>query len=359
MATRRAFLAGALALAAVPAARAAPQGPRLVSAGQALGKPCGLVWSEEGMASFDLPGRGHAVSRLASGETLIVGRRPGAFAAIADIGGARVRRLIAPSAGARFSGHGAASPDGRLMVSAEFEETSVAGRVVARDPVTGDERAVWDPGGVEPHDLGFVDGGARLVVALGGLIRDGGVRGPLLNPEGVRSAVVEIDPMSGRVLKRHALGAGLETLSLRHLAFAPDGRRVAVGMQEQDLSARRPLLGVLEAGGGIDLLPMPDPDEIDFRGYVGSVAIDRAGDYLAAAGPRGGVVGLWSVRDGRWLGGLHVQDACGLAAASGPGTFWLSSGYGEVLALAASASGLAVTERHQTQVGFDNHLLAV
>lgn len=358
MATRRSFIAGAAALGLTAAhARAEVPATGLVSAGQAAGRPCGVIWREQGARRFDLPGRGHAISRLGPDEVLLVGRRPGLFAAVADIAEGRVKRLVAPSPAARFSGHGAVSPDGRLLVTAEFDQDSIAGRFVLRDPATGEGRAVWEAGGVEPHDLGFAAGGARLVAALGGLVRDGGVAGPAANPDGVRSAVLEIDPSSGRCLKRHALGAGLESLSLRHLAFAPDGRRVAVGMQDQDLSARRSLMAVLEIGGGVDLLPMPEPAEIDFKGYVGSVAIDRSGAFLAATSPRGGVAGLWSMADGRWLGGLHAQDACGLAAGAEAGEFWLSSGYGDMLRLAASAAGLAVIERRPGEVGFDNHLL--
>lgn len=358
MATRRSFITGAAALGLTAArARADTQDVGLVSAGQAAGRPCGVIWGEAGARRFDLPGRGHAISRLGPDDVLLVARRPGAFAAVADIAEGRVKRLIAPSPGARFSGHGAVSPDRRLLVTAEFDQESIAGRFILRDPATGEGRAFWDAAGVEPHDLGFAASGARLVAALGGLVRDGGVAGPAANPDGVRSAVMEVDPSSGRVLKRHALGAGLESLSLRHLAFAPDGRRVAVGMQDQDLSARRSLVGLLEIGGGIDLLPMPEPTEIDFKGYVGSLAIDRSGAFLAATSPRGSVAGLWSMADGRWLGGLHVQDACGLAAGAAAGEFWLSSGYGDMLRLAGSPSGLAIVERRPGEVGFDNHLL--
>jgi hypothetical protein len=363
MATRRSFLAGAAALGAGAAlgslAHAASDDLGLVSAARAGAQPCGVIWREGGMRRFDLPGRGHAIARVDDGAALIVGRRPGEFAAIADLAEGRVRTLMQPSAGARFSGHGAVSPDGRLMVTSEFDAASIEGRLTVRSPGDGVQRAVWPAGGVEPHDIGFAAHGARLVAALGGLVHDGGVAGPALNPGGVRSAVVEIDPSSGRILTRHALGKGLESLSLRHLAFSPDGRRVGVGMQDQDLSARRSLMGVIEVGGGIDLLPMPDPIEIDFRGYVGSVAMDTSGDYLAASSPRGGVAGLWSMRSGRWLGGVHVQDACGLAAGPAAGEFWLSSGYGDVLKLAASPAGLAITERRHADVGFDNHLLRI
>ena len=73
-------------------------------------------------------------------------------------------------------------------------------------------------------------------------------------------------------------------------------------------------MGLLRVGRGIDLLPLPAGDEGALRSYIGSVAVDVSGRYVAATSPKGGLAGLWSLADGRWLGGFELDDVCGLAA---------------------------------------------
>ena len=111
------------------------------------------------------------------------------------------------------------------------------------------------PAGIEPHDLLFARGGSRLVVAIGGIARSADVKGPAINAGNIESAILEIDPNSGAVLRRHELSADRKSLSLRHLALAPDGETIAFGMQDQDRSEVRPLMGILRVGGGIEFLP--------------------------------------------------------------------------------------------------------
>jgi hypothetical protein len=157
------------------------------------------------------------------------------------------------------------------------------------------------------------------------------------------------------VLKRHVLPDDMSTLSLRHMALAPDGETVAFGMQDQDRSVIRPVMGLLRVGRGIDLLPLPADDEGALRSYIGSVSIDASGRYLAATSPKGGLAGLWSIADGRWLGGFRLADVCGLAADAG--CFWVTSGHGDVAQLRAGEHGLAPAAQWQAQAAFDNHLL--
>jgi len=361
METRREFLAGASTAclsAFAPPVFAANQAPRLISAAKLGRRDGGVLWSAEKLTSFDLPTRGHAPVRLNDGRVLLMSRRPGLFASMIDPRDPLTSAgLFTSSNNSRFSGHAAASPDGTQLVTGEFDATSFAAALVLRDPKSGAERARWQPGGIEPHELVFARGGARLVAALGGLIEDGGVAGPAFNPGGIDSAVLELDPASGKVLARHKLADMFASLSLRHLAVAPDGETVAVAAQDQDITVTRPLVGLLRFGKGIEFLAWPDPRECDFRSYVGSVAIN--GDVVAAASPRGGVVGFWSLRDGRWQGSLAIADVCGLAAASERDAFWASSGHGGIFKIAANTSPPRIESQWRTDAGFDNHLLPI
>jgi hypothetical protein len=101
----------------------------------------------------------------------------------------------------------------------------------------------------------------------------------------------------------------------------------------------------------------PDPRDCDFRGYIGSVALDRSGAYVAAASPRGGVLGLWKAASGAWLGGLAILDVCGVAA--GEDGFWASSGLGTIAKIAADGTGPRIAAQWHVDAGLDNHLLAV
>jgi hypothetical protein len=360
MATRREFLAGASAAcltAGLTSAFAAKETPRLVSAARLGQRDGGVLWSADRFASFNLPARGHAPVRLAGGRVLLMGRRPGLFAAMIDPVDPAAISSFSSAGNSRFVGHAAAAPDGSALVTSEFDADTFDAALVLRDPANGAERKRWLPGGIEPHELVFARCGARLVVALGGLIKDGGVAGPAFNPGGIHSAVLELDPLSGKTLARHTLAPSLSSLSLRHLAVAPDGETIAVAAQDQDITVTRPLVGLLRLGKGIELLSWPDPRECDFRSYVGSVAI--SGDYLAAASPRGSVLGFWSLSSGHWLGALAIADVCGVTAALERGGFWASSGHGGIVKIAADVTGPHVQAQWQVDAGFDNHLLMI
>jgi hypothetical protein len=358
MATRREFLAGAAALAAgVLPAFAAQEAPRLVSAAKLGQRDGAVLWSADALKPFDLPARGHAPVHLGDGQVLMMGRRPGLFASMIDTRDPSKLLSFSPSNNSRFAGHAAVAPDGKALVTSEFDATNFDAALTLRDPTCGEVQAQWKPGGIEPHEILFARHGARLVAALGGLVKDGGVAGPAFNPGGIQSALLEIDPLSGKVLARHSLPGSFSSLSLRHLALASDGETVAFAAQDQDIAVTRPLVGLLRLGKGIELLPWPDPRVCDFRSYIGSVAI--SGDCLAAASPRGSVLGFWSVSNGHWLGALAIADVCGVTAASEGGGFWASSGHGIVVKIAAGASGPRIEAQWHVDAGFDNHLLMI
>jgi hypothetical protein len=341
------------------ASAARPWAATLISAARIDDTDSGVRIDAEGLTGFSLPGRAHALTSLPGGEVLLVGRRPGGFAAIVNPDAPQTRpRLFNPAAGHRFAGHAALHPDGRMLVTSELDAETGAGAVAVRDSRNGAPRAIF-PVGIEPHDLLFARGGSRLVVAIGGIAKAADVKGPPINAGNIDSAILELDPVSGAVLKRHALGDSMKSLSLRHMALAPDGETLVFGMQDQDRGELRPLMGILRVGADAELLPLPDDDAGSLRSYVGSVAIDSSGRFAAATSPKGGRVGLWSLSDGRWLGGFATADICGLAADAEADCFWATSGLGDVVKLRASHTGLAVDAHWQAPAAFDNHLLRI
>jgi hypothetical protein len=328
---------------------------RLVSAARVDGADGGAIWSDQGLGEFTLPARAHAAARLRdSTRTILVGRRPGNFAALFEPSAPDSIQLVAPIAAHRFAGHAAAN-EARFFTGELHSETAL-GRIVLRDPASGAPLSDWDAGGIEPHELVLADGGARLVVALGGIAEDSSVRGPAANVGQIESAIVELDAKTGRVLHRHVLAEEFSSLSLRHMALSPDGQTIAFGIQDQDFSELRPLVGLLRVGRGIEFLELPRDDPGAMRFYIGSVAIDSSGRFLVATSPRGGTVALWSLSSGAYLGRLALPDVCGLVADPEAEYFWVSSGLGEVAGLRASETSLTFEARWHTDTQFDNHL---
>jgi uncharacterized protein len=354
------LVGGFVALKGSASTRGKTPGAKLVSAARIEDVDGGALIGGDGLVGFALPGRAHALSRLPWGEVALIGRRPGSFAAFIDPQSPNAApRLFAPVAGHRFAGHAALSPDGRTLATSEIDAESGEGVAVMRDSRSGAPRAAF-PVGIEPHDLLFARGGARLVVAVGGIARAADVKGPAINAGNIESGIIELDPQSGAVLKRHQLPVSMRSLSLRHLAIAPDGETVAFGMQDQDRAELRSLMGRLRVGGGIDLMPLPEDEGAGaLRCYIGSVAIDLSGRYVAATSPKGGIAGLWSLADGRWLGGYSVTDVCGLAADEEAGGFWVTSGMGDMIKLRAGDEGPVPEARWLAPAAFDNHLLRI
>lgn len=363
---RRAFLAGAtgtgigLAAGIRPALGKGAGLPhtRFVTAARVEGADCGAIWSPEGLGEFALPARAHgAAFARDAGKYLLVGRRPGSFAALFDATAPDNTKLIGPAPEHHFAGHAVTSE--KFILTGELHKHTAAGMIARRELNTGAVLECWDAGGIEPHEFVFADAGARLVVALGGIEQDASVRSPAINAGRIESAIVELDAKTGRVLHRHVLREEFSSLSMRHMACAPDGKTIAFGNQDQDFSELRPLVGLLRVGKGIEFLELPTDDPGAMRFYVGSIAIDSSGRYIAATSPKGGIVALWSLSTGAYIGRSSMTDVCGLAADPEAGLFWVSSGVGDVARLRASAAGLTVEARWRCDAQFDNHLTIV
>jgi len=331
---------------------------RFITAARIEGADCGAVWSPEGLGEFILPARAHGAAQAHDADkVLLVGRRPGRFAALFDSTAPDNTKLIAPLAAHRFAGHAAANE--QLFLTGELHAQSAAGKIVLRDLDTGAVLECWDAGGIEPHELLLADDGARLIVALGGIAQDASVTGPAMNAGRTESAIAELDAKTGRILRRLVLADEFSSLSMRHMACAPDGKTIAVGMQDQDFSELRPLVGLLRAGRGFEFLELPADDPGAMRFYIGSIAVDSSGRYVAATSPRGGTIALWSLSSGAYIGRLSLRDVCGLAADTQENLFWVSSGLGDVACLRASMAGLAFEACWRSDAQFDNHLTIV
>lgn len=289
-----------------------------------------------------------------------VGRRPGRIALVFDRRKGGVVASFGPGEGRVFSGHGRFTADGRLFLTNEIERPAQGVRAMGRGVVAVRDvnggfaiRDEWASGGDGPHDL--MRSGTALVIANGGIepntpeARDAEVTG---------SGITLVDPETGLVRGEGKLSADLASLSLRHLARDGNGGTVVAAQDLLKDGEARPLLFRIAADGALAPFDAPDEAWRALRGYVGSVAYDPSGRFVACATPRGNQVAVWQA-DGRYLSAVPLTDGCGLAAGAEAGTFVAASGYGEVIVVKAAADGVAITGRRTGGPRYDNHMVRI
>jgi hypothetical protein len=316
----------------------------------ALDPAGGMCWR------VPLPGRAHAlVQHPRSPLAVALARRPGTFARLLNTGtGAAIASLQA-APDRHFYGHGAFSRDGTLFFTTENDYQAERGVIGVRRVAPGFEQVdEWYSGGIGPHEILSCRGGDTLFVANGGILTHPDSGRARLNLPSMEPSLLRLDAGSGRLMDALRLPDALHTLSIRHLAVLPGGG-VAFAMQEQGLpSPARPQVGLWLGGDQLSLL---DNHDGWHSAYVGSVAVDSAGMFLAASAPRDGRVGIWRLPAGRPVGDVPLVDACGLAATGAPGEFMVTSGEGEIARLSLGSGEPRIDPLATAPLSWDNHLL--
>ena len=311
------------------------------------------------LAVAALPERAHDSVVSPDGRLLVVvARRPGRFALVLDAETLAPLARLTPPPGAHFTGHGRFSADGRRFFTAETDMVAERGRIGIHDVASGFVRvAGWDSGGVGPHDLALLPDGRHLVVANGGIATDPATGRDRVVRETMRSNLTVLALDDGAIVASSDLGEDLRLASIRHLAVADDGEVVFGCQYEGEAGDGPPLVGAWAPAQGTAprLWDMPDPSLARFCDYVGSVALDTSGRFVAAASPRGGHLALFARASGGFLGLRAMADVCGLAAADQPGDFLATSGAAGVRRFAATAGTEARIDGLGEHV-WDNHL---
>lgn len=365
LARRRVLIGGAaaaLALAIPPARAAAPRllGARVDRGGRFFAS----AFDAAGEGAFDvpLPARGHGFAqRPGRAEAVGCARRPGTWLAVIDLAAGRIVRQVANAEGRRFNGHGAFSRDGSLFFATEsdYEKGRGVVGVYAADrgyaPV-----AVWNSGGLDPHDLRLLPDGRTLVVANGGIVTDLDAPRMKLNTSGMDSSLAYLDATTGHVLEMVRPPAELGSLGLRHLAVAGDGSVCFAAQYEGPAVDLVPLVGTHRRGDpALRFFGAGASDVRAMRQYCGSAAMDASGRVLGVSSPRGNRATFWDVAGGRLLAAAEIADGCGIAAL-GADRFAVASGLGGVGAFdPATGAGIALAGAHAAGGRWDNHLLAL
>lgn len=365
--TRRALLGGLIA-ASLPwpraRARAAAHGRLYLSARAGpQARFAASLFTDAGDVVLDvpLPGRGHGGAvRPDAAQAIVFARRPGSFAPVLDIPGRRVARWLHPPEGRIYVGHGAYSRDGRTLYVMECEGATAKGIVAVLDAAAGFRRTGEFPsGGIGPHQMLLMPDGRTLAVCIGGIRTHPDFPRAKLNIATMDPFLTLINAATGRICETARLSGFDHRLSIRHLDAARDGR-IAIGLQYQGpRSDRVPVAALKQPGRGLVPLQSPPEARAALRHYVGSIAFDAGGEWIAASSPRGGSVALWRASNGAYRGRYRIADVCGVAATAEAGAFVLTTGNGEMLCLDAAAMKARRLRPPPAGVRWDNHLVAV
>ena len=357
MTTRRRFLGTAMATGLWPvtgwAALGAPA--YLAAAATPEGRYRLFGLSSHGTDLFDvaLPGRGHAAAAHPwRAEAVAFARRPGRFALVLDCQSGQISARLDSPPNRHFYGHGAYSPDGRILYTTENDLEVGTGCIGLWDADNGYARVGEFPsGGIGPHDMATLPDGT-LVIANGGIATHPESGRSKLNLPTMRPSLAYIEP-DGTMQDDCVLPARWHRNSIRHLAIRPDGL-VAFAMQWQgDWADNPPVFGLHRRGQAPLLAPPDTPSRQALRGYAGSIAFSGAGKHLAITSPRGNVVQIQDIAMNSHPITRIGADICG--AATTDHGFMVSSGRGLITQLSTDG-----TERHQHhKVQWDNHLIAI
>lgn len=356
---RRAFLkaAGAgFAAALLPRRAEALERAELVFASaiqkQAGGYAAALV-TEAGslIATIDLPDRGHDITfSPVTGQGVVFARQPGTFALVFDPTGAKAPQTLTSIPGRHFFGHGAFSPDGKLLYATESDFENARGVIGIYDVAGGFIRlGEFDTFGTGPHEMLLMPDGETFVVANGGIETHPDYGRTELNLDTMDPSIAFIDRRSGTLIGQLRLGAGLHQLSIRHMAFDHKSR-VWFGCQFRGPSADTPqLVGYATRDGEIRLIELPEGTLRDLRNYVGSVAASADCGLIGISSPEGNTILAIDPDTATVVASMVMDNVCGVAG-DGAGLL-ASSGDGALGGFAGSPAPLTTFE-----LNFDNHL---
>ena len=279
------------------------QAQYMSAARTARGEHLGVLLDEEArlVASVPLSARAHgAAAHRATGQAVFFSRRPGRTLCAFNIENPNVSTSVEASAGRHFYGHGVYAQSGDLLYATENDFDNARGVLGVYD-VTRHYTRIGEiaTGGIGPHDVVSIPGTDLLVVANGGIRTHPDTGREKLNIDTMQASITLLNSRSGAILGMHVLSDDLHQLSLRHLAYAGDGK-VWFAAQYQGTDVRvEGLLGYLSIdqtmasfhGGiskrGFKLLALPDALQARTQYYLSSVA--SAGDVIVFTSSRGGV----------------------------------------------------------------------
>ena len=270
-------------------------------------------------AALEVPTRAHGLCVLPDGSVIATARRPGDWLVRWRPGAGGKPQWLWQDGERSFNGHVLASADGQRLYTTETDAETGASWVVVRDARTLATTAAWPTHGIDAHELvwdtrGNSGGTPTLIVANGGVPtapETGRVKREL---DRMDPSLARLDAHTGRLLGQWRLPD--PRLSLRHLAWSPDGALLGIALQaEHDDAAIKNAAPVLALFDGTALrgVAAPEPIAQRLRGYGGSMAATPTG--WAVSCPRAHGIATFSLQ-GDWQDLVPLPEVCPLAVRS-------------------------------------------
>ena len=356
MASRRNFLTGIIASSTFPRLSWADAGnPKFLAASKLPnGKYilCGINASGKDVFRIPLPGRGHAASaHPTSPEAVAFARRPGRFALVINCMNGSIIKKLTPPNNIHFYGHGCYVDEGRILITSENRIDTGEGLLGLWDSQSGYKRiGEVSSGGIGPHEIKQLPNGKGIMVANGGIRTHPDHGRKKLNLDTMRSNISHITS-NFSLDNIFELPKDLYQNSIRHLDISDSGE-VAFGTQWQgDPSDTVPLVGLIDLNRKIGLIKLSLAQQLELKGYVGSIAISRNSQAISVTSPRGGVAHIYE--DQVLTQKIWRPDICGTVSNSN--SFVLTCGSGLFINLQLNGQNIKI----KSNKSWDNHIIAL
>lgn len=301
-----------------------------------------------------LPERCHGgCLRPHSSEVVIIERRPGWRFHVLDAASGHPRQTVRASEGEHFYGHGAFSPDGRLLYTTASHYPSGEGLLVVYDAERNYQRVdTLALHGIGPHELRLHPDGETLVIGLGGIRTHPDYDRVKLNLDSMAPALMLVNRHTGQVPGR--FHPSHHQLSCRHLDIAADGT-VYAGYQYQGAGHHLPPLLCRYRDQQFDELRLPEAIQRQLHNYIASVAAHPDSPAVAVTAPRGGVAVVFHGRSGEVMNQARIPDCAGVRPVAAGG-FLVTAGDGSLHHLPEQPVGSSPLS--ELPLHWDNHLFS-
>ncbi|HWT59944.1 MAG TPA: DUF1513 domain-containing protein [Rhizobium sp.] len=293
-----------------------------------------------------LPARAHGMAfSTASGRTVAFARRPGTYAMIFDPWHKIEPIVISAREDRHFYGHGAFSPDGRLLYASENDFDGNRGMIGIYDATNRFTRiGEFETYGIGPHDMTVSDDGRLLIVANGGIETHPDFGRTKLNLGEMQPSLALIDAATGALIEKHLLPAQWAELSTRHVDLDDKGRIWFACQYEGHRKDLPPLVGHFARGEELSFINLPEQTTRRLANYVGAIAVNRSEGIVGITSPKGGASVTLDARTGKVLAETVIPDAAGIAPAKSG--FAVSSYDGDFLST-------------RSEVAWDQHIVRI
>ncbi|WP_297574969.1 DUF1513 domain-containing protein [uncultured Deefgea sp.] len=296
--------------------------------------------------AVSLPGRGHGIVPLPNGQAIVVSRRLGAWLAKIDWRQGLVLQVIEAEFDRQFFGHAILTPDGKTLITTENDGETGQGVLGLYSVETLQRLGEIPSHGIGPHELIWLEQGKILAVANGGVLTLPETGRRKLNLAVMQPNLAVLDWPSGRLNNTYHLPD--QTLSIRHLARAADGR-LGIALQAESTSAAAqrdaPLLAIFSQGK----LQLAEPVD-GLQGYGASIA--AVGNTFLVSALKANTIASWH-SGGAALAPLAMARPAGIA--SDGQQAWISSETGMLAHYSANTHTLTPLPSHRLR--WDNHLV--